>query len=70
MKARSSQALVRDLRELVAALDRRVPHLEREGETAIGREAQGLRRAALERIAELERASSAEAVGAVGRETA
>jgi hypothetical protein len=31
MKARSHQTLVHDLRELVAALDRRVPRVEREG---------------------------------------
>ena len=69
MKTRSDQTLVQDLRELVAALDRRVPHLERAGERAIGREAQGLRRAALKRIAELERSPSAQPIGAVDQET-
>jgi hypothetical protein len=49
------QSILRDLLELVAALDRRVPRLEREGERDIARDAQGLRRAALKRIAELER---------------
>lgn len=59
MQARSDQALMHDLLELVAALDRRVPHLEREGEHGIARDAQGLRRTALKRIAELERSVSA-----------
>jgi hypothetical protein len=43
-----------DLRELVAALDRRVPRLEREGEYAIAREASILRAEALRRLRELE----------------
>ena len=55
MKTRSDQTLVHDLRELIAALDRRVPSSEREGEGAIARDAQGLRRAALKRICEIER---------------
>jgi hypothetical protein len=55
MKTRSDQTLVRDLRELIAALDRRLPRIEREGERAIARDAQGLKRAALKRIGELER---------------
>jgi hypothetical protein len=54
MDTRSDQTLLDDLRELVSALDRRVPRLEREGERAIARDADGLRRAALKRIAELE----------------
>ena len=56
MKTRSHDTLRDDLLELVAALDRRVPRLERDGERDIAREAHRLRRAALERIAELERA--------------
>jgi hypothetical protein len=55
MKARSDQTLVHDLRELVAALDLRVPRIGREGERDVARDAQGLRGAALKRIAELER---------------
>lgn len=43
-----------ELRELVAALDRRVPRLEGEGERAIARDASGLRAAALRRISELQ----------------
>lgn len=54
MKARSDQTLVHDLRELIAALDRRVPGLEREGEHRIADDAQALRRAALKRITELD----------------
>jgi hypothetical protein len=42
------------LHELIAALDRRVPHVERNGETDIAREARALREKALQRIAELE----------------
>jgi hypothetical protein len=43
-----------DLRELIAALDRRVPHVERAGESAIARTAAALRAEAVKRIAELE----------------
>jgi hypothetical protein len=63
------QSVLQDLLELVAALDRRVPRLEREGEREIARDAQGLRRAALKRIAELERSVSVPAVGTVRRAT-
>lgn len=54
MKTTSEQTLVQDLRDLIAALDRRVPRTERKDEGAIARDAQGLRRAALKRIGELE----------------
>jgi hypothetical protein len=47
---------IRHLRELIAALDRRVPHMERTGETAIARDAATLRKKALARIAQLEAA--------------
>ena len=63
------QSVLQDLLELVAALDRRVPRLEREGERDIARDAQGLRRAALKRIAELERSVSVPAAGAARRAT-
>jgi len=46
--------LVRELRELIAALDRRVPHVERAGEASIAREAAALKDKALRRISELE----------------
>jgi hypothetical protein len=55
MTTTSDQTVVRNLRELIAALDRRVPHLERDGEQSIARDAQELRRAALQRLCELER---------------
>ena len=45
---------LKHLRELVEALDRRVPHVERVGEATIAREADALRKKALKRIAELE----------------
>ena len=38
------------LRELVEALDRRVPHIERAGEVRIGTDAAALRREAVSRI--------------------
>ena len=41
------------LRELVYALDRRVPQVERAGETRIALDAAALRKAALNRIEEL-----------------
>jgi hypothetical protein len=66
MKARSDQTLVHDLRELIAALDRRVPCLEREGERDIALDANALKRTALKRIAELERSVSAPANGTEG----
>ena len=46
------------LRDLVDALDRRVPRAERAGETSIALEAAALRTAALTRIEELTRARS------------
>jgi len=52
----SASTVVDDLLELVAALDRRVPGLEREGEREIAREAAELKSVALRRIAELRRA--------------
>ena len=45
--------LLRQLCELIAALDARVPHLERTGETRIADEAKALRTRASKRIAEL-----------------
>lgn len=48
-------ATVRRLQELIAALDRRVPQVERAGEAAIARAAAALRAEAVKRIRELER---------------
>ena len=47
-------SIVSELVELIAALDRRVPHLERANETSIARDAAALKARALKRIAELE----------------
>jgi len=52
-KADRMRAL-RRLRELIAALDRRVPHIERVGEIAIAQDAATLRKQAMDRMAELE----------------
>ena len=48
------------LRELIAALDVRVPRMQNAGETAIARDAAALRASALERIAELRLAATRE----------
>ena len=49
------ERLIEQLRELVAALDSRVPHLEREGEIRIADEAAALRQKAIDRLAELQK---------------
>jgi hypothetical protein len=49
----SPSALLRELEELIAALDRRVPHIELAGEAAIARDAAALRARAQARIAEI-----------------
>jgi hypothetical protein len=46
--------IVRELHELIAALDRRVPQVNRMGEVAIALAAAALRAAARKRIEELE----------------
>ena len=46
---------MRELQELIAALDRRVPQVQRAGEASIAREAAALKTRALKRIEELER---------------
>ena len=46
---------IRDLSELISALDRRVPQVERSGEASIARAAARLKEEAIKRIAELER---------------
>jgi len=45
--------LTRELEELIAALDRRVPRVEEAGEAAIARDAAALRAKASNRLAEL-----------------
>ena len=57
--ALSRGELARELEELIAALDRRVPRVEQAGEVAIAREAAALRARAVERLAELARSSDA-----------
>ena len=51
----ATHTLVEDLRELIAALDRRVPRLERAGEISIARDARRLRDEAVARLATLEK---------------
>ena len=50
---RTKTVLVQHLRQLIEALDRRVPHVERAGEAAIARDARALKERALKRLAEL-----------------
>ena len=45
--------LARELEDLIAALDRRVPRVEQAGEVTIAREAAALRARAVNRLAEL-----------------
>ena len=68
MTSRSDHTLVHDLRELIAALDRRVPCPERDGERDIVQDAQALRKAALRRIGELERAAAVPPIAAAGQD--
>jgi hypothetical protein len=58
----SMTTLIDDLHELIAALDRRAPRLERDGEVAIARDAAALKDAALRRIAELEHEEQATSI--------
>lgn len=51
--AMSERELIRELEELIAALDRRLPRVEQAGEAAIARDAAALRAKAMERLAEL-----------------
>jgi hypothetical protein len=47
--------IVRNLQDLIEALDRRVPHIERAGEQDIARDAAILRKKAVARLEELRR---------------
>jgi hypothetical protein len=49
----STRAITRDLEELIAAIDRRLPQVEQAGEADIARDAAALRAKALARLAEL-----------------
>jgi hypothetical protein len=52
--------LARELRELIAALDRRVPRVEQAGEASIARDAALLRTKAVKRLVELEGGNAAD----------
>jgi hypothetical protein len=54
--------IVRELHELIAALDRRLPQVERVGEIAIARAAAALKGEALKRIAALAHQADADAI--------
>jgi uncharacterized protein YdcH (DUF465 family) len=53
-----TDAIVAALHELIEALDRRIPHVERVGERAIREQAAELRKQAVRRIDELTRANT------------
>jgi hypothetical protein len=53
--AMTRSGLVRELLELIAAIDRRMPQMHRAGEASIARDAASLKARALRRIDELER---------------
>ena len=61
--------LARELHELIAALDRRVPHVERAGEAAIARDAAALREKAVQRLRELDEQEAAADLHASDRST-
>jgi len=58
-------AHIRILRELIAALDQRLPQVLRAGEASIARDAAALKTRAIARIAELEREPAAVAAASV-----
>jgi hypothetical protein len=55
LEAEARGAAIRHLRELIAALDRRVPQIERAGEIDIANDTAALKAKALARLSELER---------------
>jgi len=56
----TQSSAVRELLELIAALDRRVPQVQRAGEVSIARDAAALKARALQRIEELKSQSPEE----------
>ena len=62
----NTSALARELEDLIAALDRRVPRVEQAGEVTIAREAAALRARAVNRLAELADVDVAPAVRRAG----
>jgi hypothetical protein len=65
----STSDLARELEELIAALDRRLPLVSQSGEAAIARDAAALRAKAVERLAELADALARPAVRDPGDST-
>ena len=61
--AMTAAELARELDELIAALDRRVPRVEQAGETSIARDAAALRSKAVARLAELTRQNPQDLAG-------
>jgi hypothetical protein len=61
--------LARELEELIAALDRRVPRVAEAGEAEIARDAAALRAKAVDRLAELARNSTLPPPTSVGDPT-
>jgi hypothetical protein len=59
--------LARELHELIAALDRRVPRVEQAGEAAIARDAAALREKAVQRLRELDEQGAVAALQASDR---
>jgi hypothetical protein len=60
-------SVIDDLRDLITALDRRTPQLERKGERDIATAAAALRAEAVHRIAELDGTAPAENVGTLSQ---
>jgi hypothetical protein len=65
----ASHDLARELHELIAALDRRVPRVEQAGESAIARDAAALREKAVQRLRELDEQSTIAALQVSDRPT-
>jgi hypothetical protein len=65
----SRTELVRELQELVQALDRRVPRVEQAGEAAIARDAAALRATAVKRLEEITSQDGSQETGTPGHPT-
>jgi hypothetical protein len=65
----SPSELARELHELIAALDRRLPRVEQAGEAAIARDAAALRERAVKRLRELDEQSTGATLRASNRST-
>jgi hypothetical protein len=62
----SARNVAHALEELIAALDRRVPHIERAGEAAIAREAAALRAQAVDRLTQIAGSATVSTTGDPG----